>query len=93
MDSNKTDLIVKINVDTTDIDKATEKVKNLIALTEKANSLSAGRKVYQEKLDWLKSIGAKKFEHPMTWDDGHNLYSDEYLAETPLKALKARHID
>lgn len=49
--------------------------------------------ISQEKLDWLKSIGAKKFDHPMTWDAGKDLYSDEYIAETPLEVLKVRHIE
>ncbi|MGW8114262.1 hypothetical protein ACVS9P_03605 [Caproicibacterium sp. NSD3] len=50
--------------------------------------------ISQEKLDWLKSIGAKRFEHPMTWVANHGtvLYSDECLAETPLKVLKAKYV-
>jgi len=49
-----------------------------------------------DKLNWLKSIGAKKFEHPITWHSGEKspeYYSDEYLSETPLEVLKARHIE
>jgi hypothetical protein len=51
--------------------------------------------ISQEKLDWLKSIGAKKFEHPMTWSASHGkeLYSDEYLVETPLEVLKVKHVE
>jgi len=95
MDNNKSELSAKISVDTTDIDKATEKVKNLIALMEKANRSSAASEISKDKLDWLKSIGAEKLEHPMTWsaNRGKEMYSDEYLAKTSLEVLKARHAD
>lgn len=51
--------------------------------------------ISQEKLDWLKSIGAKRFERPMTWtaNRGTELYSDEYIAETPLEVLKAKYVE
>lgn len=51
--------------------------------------------ISQEKLDWLKSIGAKRFERPMTWTANHGteLYSDEYIAETPLEVLKAKYVE
>ena len=46
----------------------------------------------QEKLDWLKEIGAKEFEEPMKYCVGTNcLYSEKYIRETPLEKLKIEH--
>ena len=45
----------------------------------------------QEKLDWLKEVGAKEFERPMKWYVGTNcVFSEEYLKETPLEVLKEK---
>ncbi|MDT2240873.1 hypothetical protein P7H22_11645 [Paenibacillus larvae] len=44
----------------------------------------------KEKLEWMKEIGLKKFEHPMRYHTpfGH-LYSEEHIRNTPLEELKA----
>lgn len=49
----------------------------------------------QETLDWLVSVGATKFAQPMMFhaDCGKMLYSEQYLAETPLEVLKAGWYD
>jgi coenzyme F420-reducing hydrogenase beta subunit len=48
--------------------------------------------ISQEKIDWLKEIGAKRFETPMNWYLRSNqLFSDKFIAETPLEVLKANY--
>lgn len=45
--------------------------------------------VSQEKLEWLKEIGAKEFEEPMKYCIGLNyLLSEKYINDTPLDKLK-----
>ena len=45
--------------------------------------------ISKEKLEWLKSVDAVKFEQPMTWSIcGKYLLSDNYLSSTPLDKLK-----
>jgi hypothetical protein len=46
----------------------------------------------QETLDWLASVGARKFDQPILYhaDNGRMLYSECYLAVTPLAELQ-RH--
>ena len=48
-------------------------------------------RVSKEKIKWLKSIDAVKFDRPMTWLIGDRLYSDRYLNKTPLEELKRKH--
>lgn len=44
----------------------------------------------QEKKEWLESIGAREFAHPMKWHDPNGiLFSDEYLKNTPLDQIRA----
>lgn len=47
--------------------------------------------VEQEKLDWLESIGAKEFKHPMKWSARGHLFSEEYIKKTPLMKIKAAY--
>lgn len=47
--------------------------------------------ISQEKLDWMKKVGVKKFEEPMQYYLGANVfYSEKFLAETPLEELEAK---
>lgn len=44
---------------------------------------------FQDKLDWLKEVGAKEFEHPMKWSVGPNyLLPEDYVKNTPLENIK-----
>jgi hypothetical protein len=48
--------------------------------------------ISQEKLDWMKKVGIKEFEEPMKYHVGLNhVYSEKYIAETPLSELKIRY--
>lgn len=45
----------------------------------------------QEKLDWMKEVGMKEFERPMKYYLRSGIYSEEYIANTPLEELKRKY--
>lgn len=48
--------------------------------------------ISQEKLDWMKEVGIREFKEPAKYYAGMNyVYSEKYIAETPLSELKARY--
>lgn len=52
----------------------------------------ARNQLSEEKLSWLKEVGAKEFTRPMKWHiDGHHFYSEEYIKNTPLEELKKKY--
>lgn len=48
--------------------------------------------ISQEKLDWMKEAGIREFPIPPKYYAGTNfVYTEKYIAETPLSELKARY--
>lgn len=48
--------------------------------------------ISKEKLEWMEKIGVKKFDKPMIYHLGTNeLFSEDYIKNTPLEKLKERH--
>lgn len=47
--------------------------------------------ISQEKLNWMKEVGIKEFDKPMKFyaPRNHHLFSEEYVANTPLEKIKA----
>lgn len=59
--------------------------------TELESYRSKAKGLTEEKLQWLKEIGAKEFDRPMMWHVGVNyLFSNEFIKETSLEMLKKR---
>ena len=45
----------------------------------------------EEKLQWMKEVGINKFDKPMKYHAPYGmLYSEEYIASTPLDELKKK---
>lgn len=50
--------------------------------------------ISEEKLQWMKEKGFKKFKNPMVYSLGNNhVFSEEYIAITPLEELRAKFDD
>jgi len=47
--------------------------------------------ISEEKRKWMLEVGMKEFERPMKFYIGdNNLFSEEYIKNTPLKVLKEK---
>ena len=54
---------------------------------------TASKGISDEKEEWMKEVGMKKFEHPMEYYLGMDkVFSEKYIRETPLEVLKAMHL-
>ena len=49
------------------------------------------KEISKEKLEWMKEVGMNEFKKPMKYYVGlNNVFSEEYIKNTPLEVLKAR---
>ncbi|URZ06426.1 hypothetical protein [Clostridium felsineum] len=47
--------------------------------------------ISKQKLEWMRKVGVKKFEEPLQYYLGANIfYSEKFLAETPLEELEKK---
>ena len=54
---------------------------------------AASKGMSDEKEEWMKEVGMKKFEQPMEYYLGlDKVFSEKYIRETPLEELKAMHL-
>lgn len=101
MIENITDQSVEQRIAFPEIKIAELKISEQLSIKELAEKLSfyyskkcsrENDKLSQDKLDWLKEIEVKVFEHPAKYCVHNWVFSEEYLRRTPLEELKRRYM-